>query len=277
MDMAKIIAVANRKGGVGKTTTAICLAHFIGQHEKKVLLIDLDPQNALAAALSPEGEAPTGGAVNILRRNGDPKGAVGRTRLPNVDLIPCGNAEAPSHEEEALFAIPQKRAGFARALSELAKPYAYVLIDSPPGSSAIVQFALAHAESVIIPLQCQPLALRIMPQILNDIKQLIETANPLLEIEGVLLTMYDFWDPFSPAIADQVWSCFPEETTFRAVIRRSPVYERIFDSERNPLLEENPPEELLDYNIIAQLILAKEQETSRSFSEGEARHRKKQR
>jgi chromosome partitioning protein len=270
--MAKVIAVANRKGGVGKTTTAICLASFLGRRERKVLLLDLDPQNALSAALCPPRQKVTGGAVDIIRGGVEPRQVVSSTRLPNVDLIPYGGPESLSTEDESFFAVAARRRAFARTLSGIAKGYAYVLIDSPPGASAIVQFALLLSESVIIPLQCQPLALRIMPRILGDIKQLIETANPRLEIEGVLLTMYDFWEPTSQNVAAQVWSYFPKKSTFRAVIRKSPVFEKIFDSQNNPLLAKDLPEELLDYDVIAQLIVANEQEAS-SPSQKPARHR----
>ncbi len=260
--MAKIIAVANRKGGVGKTTTAICLAHFIARRDRNVLLIDLDPQNALSAALSPRGQKPPVGAVDLARGASDPPRVIGRTLLPRVDLIPYGNPESFRDEDDSLFAMPDNRASLTRTLSSLWESYQYVLIDSPPGSSAVVQFALVQAESVLIPLQCQPLALRIMPRILTDIKQLISTVNPSLTVEGVLLTMYDFWAPTSQIIADQVWSHFPRHSTFRAVVRKSPVFERIFDPDDNPLLQDDLPEELLDYDVIAQLILAREQQPS---------------
>jgi chromosome partitioning protein len=284
--MGKIIAVANRKGGVGKTTTVICLAFFLGRHDRRVLVIDLDPQNALSAALSPPGEKPSSGAVGILRGETDPHRIVCRTLLPNVDLIPYarpsiaragagrplakGKSESVPLDDEALFAMPRTRALLGRAISRIAADYDHVLIDSPPGSSAVVRFALVQAQSVIIPLQCQPLALRIIPRILSDIRDLVETSNPRLAVEGVLLTMYDFYEPTSENIADQVWSYFPKKSTFRAVIRKSPAFEQIFDSENNPLLAEDLPEELLDYDVIAQLILARETSDARKSSRAPA-------
>jgi len=255
--MAKIIAVANRKGGVGKTTTVICLAHFLGRRDQTVLLIDLDPQNALSAAIAPPGKKARGGAVDAIRGDASFADAIIHTRLINVDLVPYGSPDSPWDEHEALFAMQDKMAAFGASISEVSKNYQYILIDSPPGSSAVVQFALFLAESVLIPLQCQPLALRIMPHILNDIKQLIDTVNPSLKVEGVLLTMYEFWGQISQSIANQVWSFFPKKDTFRAVVRRSPIFEKIFDSEENPLLQDQLPEEILDYDIIAQLILGK--------------------
>jgi len=197
--MGKIIAVANRKGGVGKTTTAICLAHFLGRRDRNVLLIDLDPQNALSAALLPEGQKAVAGVIDILRGAAGPTDVVCRTASLNVDLIPYGTPQSLFDEHEALFAREDKKSLFTRFLGGLSESYHYILLDSPPGASAIVQFTLYHAESVIVPLQCQPLALRIIPRILNDIKQLIETANPSLKIEGVLLTMYEFCNPPSCA------------------------------------------------------------------------------
>jgi chromosome partitioning protein len=256
--MAKIIAVANRKGGVGKTTTALCLAHFLGRRDRSTLLVDLDPQNALSAALAPAGEKSLSGAIDILRGKTDLKRAILRTRLVNVDLLPYGCPESFWDEHDALFAAQNKRSRFAASLSNLGKQYGYILIDSPPGSSAVVQFALFLAESVIIPLQCQPLALRIVPRILNDIKQIMETVNPRLKIEGVLLTMFEFYDPISQSIAEQVWSFFPKKSTFHAVIRRSPVFEKVFTVEDNPLFGEDLAGELLDYDVIAQLVLSGE-------------------
>jgi chromosome partitioning protein len=261
--MAKVIAVANRKGGVGKTTTAICLAFFLGRRGKKVLLLDVDPQNALWAALCHSGEKGSGasGALEFVRGEASARDIVQTTRLPNVDLIPFGNPTpggVVTHQDETLFAMPRKRAPFVRVVASLSKEYEYVIVDSPPGASALVEFALLLSDSVVIPLQCQPLALRIMPRILRDIKELIVSANPRLTVEGVLLTMYDFWQPISHEIADQVWSYFPKKSTFRAVIRKSPAFERIFDSEDNPLLQEELEEELLDYDVIADLIVARE-------------------
>ena len=261
--MAKIIAVANRKGGVGKTTTILCLAHFLGRRNRRVLVIDLDPQNALRVALVPRGQPAGAGVIGILRGAVEPSDVVEQTPLVNVDLISYGSPESLCDEHEGLFAMREKRAVFARCLLNLSRSYDYVLIDSPPGSSAIVQFTLFHAESVIIPVQCQPLALRIIPRILKDIKELIESADRSLKVEGVLLTMYEFWNPLSQSVADQVLSCFPKESTFfRAVIRRSPAFEKIFDPQENPLLQEDLPEELLDYDNIAWLILAKEEEAA---------------
>jgi len=257
--MAKIIAVANRKGGVGKTTTALCLAHFLGRRNRSVLLIDFDPQNALSAALLVGGQKDPSGAMDVVRGAANLIDVIIRTRLTNIDLIPYGRPESRLGEDEALLGMRDKRVAFADSVSRLSTRYQYILIDCPPGSSAVVQFSLYLAESVIVPLQCQPLALRIMPRILTDIKQLIETANPSLKVEGVLLTMYDFWEPISQAIAAEVWSFFPRKSTFHAVIRRSPVFERIFSSDENPLLEDPLPEELLDYDVIAQLILTKEE------------------
>jgi len=264
--MAKVIAVANRKGGVGKTTTAICLAFFLGRRGKKVLLLDLDPQNALWAALCHSGEKGSGasGALELVRGEASARDIVQTTRLLNVDLIPFGNPESVTHQDESLFAMPRKRAAFVRVVASLSKKYDYVIVDSPPGASALVEFALLLSDSVVIPLQCQPLALRIMPRILRDIKELIVSANPRLTVEGVLLTMYDFWQPISHEIADQVWSYFPKKSTFRAVIRKSPAFERIFDSEDNPLLQEELDEELLDYDVIADLVVSREESSAES-------------
>ncbi len=259
--MAKIIAVANRKGGVGKTTTALCLAHFLGRRDRATLLIDFDPQNALSAALYPTEGDPLPGVIDILRGKADFKKAILRTPLVNVDLLPYGSPESLWDEHDALFADPRKRSRFAGSLADLGQRYQYVLIDSPPGSSAVVQFSLFLARSVIIPLQCQPLALRIVPRILNDIKKLIQTVNPSLKVEGVLLTMFEFYDPISQSIAEQVWNFFPKKSTFRAVIRRSPFFEKIFSVDENPLLQQELPEELSDYDIIAQLILSHETAT----------------
>jgi chromosome partitioning protein len=260
--MAKTIAVANRKGGVGKTTTAICLAHFLGRRDRHVLLIDLDPQNALSAALAPRGKPVAAGAIDIIRAGADPADVILSTPLVNVNLIPYSSPAPVSQEDEALFGMQDKRDAFVQSLSDTKARYHYILVDSPPGSSAVVQFALFYADSVIIPLQCQPLALRIMPRILSDIKQLLETAKPSFRIEGVLLTMYEEWDPVSESVADQVWSFFPKELTFRVTVRKSRVFEEIFNRDRNPLLEENLPEELFDYDFVAQLIVAREQEAS---------------
>jgi chromosome partitioning protein len=191
--MPKIIAVANPKGGVGKTTSALNLASSLAIAEKRVLLIDVDPNGALSIGLGIANEDIKVGIYEIMLGTADILDCILRTELSNLDIIPCN---VFSHEREIRFTTMAKnRSILRRKLNDLiAKKklsYDFIIIDTPPSLGDLTLVALFAAHSVLIPLQCSYFAINIVHRLLQVIKRLKESGNPDLEIEGILLNFYE--------------------------------------------------------------------------------------
>ena len=187
--MAKIISISNQKGGVGKTTTSVSLAASLGILEKKVLLIDADPQGNASSGIGINSEDFNFSIYDVLLKNCKAKDAVIKTSSPNLDLIPA-NIDLVAIEIE-LVDIPKREYVFKSVFSEIINDYDFLIIDCPPSLGLITLNALTASNSVIIPIQCEYYALEGLGKLLNTIKGVQNVHNNILEIEGILLTMFD--------------------------------------------------------------------------------------
>jgi chromosome partitioning protein len=215
--MTKIVALANQKGGVGKTTTAINLGASVAACERKVLIVDLDPQ---ANATSGLGLSKTEDAsmYPVLVDGASIRDIIRATELPTLSIAPS-SVDLVGAEIELREAIGREF-HLRRALAELKGEYDYILIDSPPSLGLLTVNALTAADSVLVPMQCEYFALEGVSQLLATIERVREAVNPALEIEGIALTMYDERMNLCRQVAEEVRSHFGEKV-YRTVIPRN--------------------------------------------------------
>lgn len=216
--MGKIIAIANQKGGVGKTTTSINLAASLGVLEKKVLLIDADPQANASSGLGIDVENVEIGTYQILEHSSTPKEAIVKSSAPNVDVIPA-HIDLVAIEIE-LVDKENREYMLKAALEEVVDNYDYIIIDCAPSLGLLTLNALTAANSVVIPIQCEYFALEGLGKLLNTIKSVQKIHNPNLDIEGLLLTMYDSRLRLSNQVVDEVQKHF-NNMVFDTVIQRN--------------------------------------------------------
>ncbi|WP_188371133.1 ParA family protein [Muriicola marianensis] len=216
--MGKIIAIANQKGGVGKTTTTVNLAASLGVLEKKVLLIDADPQANATSGLGIEVESVELGTYQVLEHSCSARETIIQTSSPNVDLIPA-HIDLVAIEIE-LVDKDDREYMMKRAIVELKDDYDYILIDCAPSLGLLTLNALTAADSVIIPIQCEYFALEGLGKLLNTIKSVQRIHNPDLDIEGMLLTMYDARLRLSNQVVEEVKKHF-SDMVFDTIIQRN--------------------------------------------------------
>ena len=214
--MAKIIGVANQKGGVGKTTTAVNLASALGVLEKRVLLIDADPQANATSGLGVE--EVNFSTYNLLEHSAEVIKCILPTSSPNVDIIPS-HIDLVAAEIE-LVDRENREYMLREALMSVRDHYDYIIIDCAPSLGLITINALTAADSVIIPIQCEYFALEGLGKLLNTIKNVQKIHNQDLDIEGLLLTMYDSRLRLSNQVVEEVNSHFPE-MVFETIISRN--------------------------------------------------------
>lgn len=211
-------SVANQKGGVGKTTTSVNLAASLGVLEKKVLLIDADPQANASSGLGIDVENVEYGTYQVLEHTISAKDAVVETTSPNVSIIPA-HIDLVAIEIE-LVDKPEREYMLRKSLSEIKNDYDYILIDCAPSLGLITLNSLVAADSVMIPIQCEYFALEGLGKLLNTIKSVQKIHNSELDIEGLLLTMFDSRLRLSNQVVDEVRKHF-STMVFDTIIRRN--------------------------------------------------------
>ncbi|SHJ41429.1 chromosome partitioning protein [Arenibacter nanhaiticus] len=216
--MGKIIAIANQKGGVGKTTTSVNLAASLGVLEKKVLLIDADPQANATSGLGIDVESVAYGTYQLLEHTKAAREMIVKTSSPNVDLIPA-HIDLVAIEIE-LVDQDEREYMMKKAIRDLKNDYDYILIDCAPSLGLLTLNALTSADSVMIPIQCEYFALEGLGKLLNTIKSVQKIHNPDLDIEGMVLTMYDSRLRLSNQVVEEVKKHF-SEMVFDTIIQRN--------------------------------------------------------
>jgi chromosome partitioning protein len=221
IDMTKfgrVVAIANQKGGVGKTTTAVNLGASLAMAGKRVLLVDLDPQGNASSGMGLSPETEPVGIYEVLVEGSSLKEARRDTQVTNLEAVVSGQRLGGAEVE--LVPVTEREFVLRKALVEVREEHDYILLDCPPSLGLLTVNGLTAADSVMIPLQCEYYALEGLSQLLNAIRLVQQNLNPELRIEGVVLTMYDSRLNLSQQIVDEARRFFSERV-YKTLIPRN--------------------------------------------------------
>ena len=216
--MGRAIVVANQKGGVGKTTTAINLAAFLAEAGQKVLAIDMDPQGNMTSGLGVDKDAIENTVYELLLGETEVEGCVQKEVIENLSVI--GSNINLSAAEIELIGQDEKEYILQRAIAPIRDQYDFIIIDCPPSLSMLTINSMCLADTVLVPIQCEYYALEGLTQLIHTINLVQERLNPSLEIEGVVFTMYDARTNLSLQVVENVKSNL-EQNIYKTIIPRN--------------------------------------------------------
>ena len=217
--MAKIISIANQKGGVGKTTTAVNLSGALAYLGRKVLLIDMDPQGNASRSVGIDAADVNESLYHVLTGQAQIENVIRPTSLRNMFVLPA-SMELAGADLEIASSFEDKQYRLKRQLDRVSANYDYVIIDCPPSLGLLNVNALVASNSVLIPLQCEYYAMEGLAQLLSTIRKIKQTMNSEIEIEGVLLTMADFRTKFANEVASEIRKFFKEKVYETSIPRQ---------------------------------------------------------
>ena len=216
--MGKIVVVANQKGGVGKTTTAINLASSLAVMEKRILIVDIDPQANATSGLGLEVDGTGNTIYDVLLEKVPYRKAVQKTFLEFLDILPADQNLVGAEIE--MVNIMSRETRLRKVIRDAKKEYEYIFIDCPPSLNLLTVNSFTAGDSVLIPIQCEYFALEGLTQLLNTIRLIQKNLNPGLDLEGIILTMYDSRLNLSKMVADEVRKYFGDKV-YQTVISRN--------------------------------------------------------
>ncbi len=218
--MTRIYTFTNQKGGVGKTTTVVNIAAAMADWGRRVLLVDIDPQSNATTCLGVDPRTLPSSIYDVLMGEQSVTEVIRGTRWPGLDILPSAPALAGATVELNRIADPRERAEHLKRVLASIDDYDYLLIDSPPSLGVLTVNALSAAHAVIVPVQCEYLALEGLAQLMRTISLVQRGLNPALTVRGVVLTMYDSRTTLSRQVAEEIRKHFPRQV-FEAIIPRS--------------------------------------------------------
>src|SRR6056297_4205405 len=255
--MGKIISIANQKGGVGKTTTAINLAASLAAIEHSTLIIDIDPQSNTTSGLGIESKTVENSIYEVMVDGVKMSETICKTELEYLDLVPA-HINLVGAEIE-MVDRNQREKILLKAVEEIKNNYEFIIIDCPPSLGLLTINALTASDSVLIPVQCEYFALEGLGQLLNTIKIVRQHLNPDLEVEGVLLTMFDTRLRLSNQVASEVRRYFGEKV-FETIVQRNVRLSEAPSFGKPAILYEASSKGAKNYMALAREILEKNQE-----------------
>ena len=216
--MGKCIAVANQKGGVGKTTTSVNLSAALGTAGKKVLLIDLDPQGNATSGVGIDKMSDVTSIYDVLIDETNIKDAIIKTEFKNLSVIPATTSLAGAEIE--LVSIDDRETRLKQRVAEIKDEYDFIIIDCPPSLGLLTLNSFVCTDTILIPLQCEFYALEGLSQLVQTIRQVKKSLNKEIDIEGILLTMFDGRTNLSNQVADEIKKYYPDKV-YKSVIPRN--------------------------------------------------------